>query len=136
MNKPADAIGTWTFTTQAGNFIKISGAIPPPSFESATLCPTGAACVARGATATFSGGVPVQLAWNTTKTYTDGLAMEAYATNSEGKRFNISHQASETERSLSGMATWTPVLANGTYTVTLGSRGCNLGATARLTWPW
>ncbi|MBC8161591.1 MAG: IPT/TIG domain-containing protein [Roseiflexaceae bacterium] len=119
LTNPLSAIGGWTFTTQTDNSIQTSGSIPPPSFETATLCPNEADCVARGVATTLDVGRPIELAWSTTSTYTDGLTVEAYATNSEGQRFNISKQTNQTERTLSGAATWTPMLASGTYTVTL-----------------
>ncbi len=121
ISDPAKAVGTWTVVTQEANEIAVLGAIPAPAISTFSACTTGGQCLAPAAAnapaLTINQGQALAIAWQTSHV-TSGLDLEIYATSYEGTRYPIAEQRSATT-TLNGSKQWAPVLANGTYTLTL-----------------
>jgi hypothetical protein len=115
---PKDAIGTWTIVPQPGNQILIQTEAPPPMIDSFTACDTTGTCLDMATPLTLEQDQSITMNWNTHAS-TKGLTVNVYATNTEGKRSYITTQRTDDQTALQGTMTWKPVLANGTYTVSL-----------------
>lgn len=137
LTSPEQAVGLWRLTPQQGNQLKVWGADPPARAARFEAAVEGGAVLTPAAQqptprVTLGGGETLSVAW-TAANDEPGLELQVYAENSQGVRFPIASQASESEASLSGTRRWPLALPSGTYTITLAiDDGRNVSTYARM----
>jgi hypothetical protein len=134
---PAQAVGLWRLTPQPGNELMVWGANPPAQAERFQVAVADGPVLAPAAQqptprVTLGGGETLNVAWTATNDE-PGLSLAVYAENSEGVRFPVASQSSDTEVGLSGARAWPLALPSGTYTLTLAiDDGRNVSTYARM----
>jgi hypothetical protein len=118
LQNPAQAVGIWSFSPQAGNIITIFGADPPPHVSSFTACASVTTCINPSSTTALSNGQSLDLTWSASAAK-PGLALDIYAEDANGLRQPIAHQETSDQQSLMGSAHWAVGLPSGSYTLTL-----------------